>query len=125
MKEELIKFQTAKLAKEKGFNWMVAHHYTNELVMPKKEVLGASTNGESDKFSAPRQSLLQKWLREEYSIHIYIESLKNFNGWYYIPGRKYLKGGKFKNFLDHAYSYYSYEEALEKGLIEALNSLTL
>ena len=121
MEEELIKFETAKLAKEKGFKEMVAHHYTDELVMPKKEVLGASTNGEKDKFSAPRQSLLQKWLREEHNVNN-LNVLPHYSN-DVIQGYKPWRGLLFTESIykfNKEESFKTYEEALENGLIEAL-----
>ncbi len=116
MKEQLITFETAKLAKEKGFKEMVANHYTTELVMPKKTILGASTNGEEDKVSAPTQSLLQKWLREEHNIHI--ESALTFGLRYSFKVYKGIDVGMNTD-VD------TYEEALEKGLYEALKLIEL
>jgi hypothetical protein len=63
MEEQLISFETAKLAKEKGFDFI--YIIDNEL-----------TN-----HSLITQSLLQKWLREKYDIHI--EILNHNNNLYY------------------------------------------
>jgi Mg2+/Co2+ transporter CorB len=55
MTDQLISFETAKLAKEKGFN--IKHYWYNDI--------------------RPTQSLLQKWLREKHGIHIVIQKYGN------------------------------------------------
>lgn len=120
MREELISFDTAKLAKKKGF------------------VLGTGWHGHGDKFyyegqltdnfrgdnpCAPTQSLLQRWLREVYNIHIGGEvRWNNFENEeiiyeFWIKDMREVKVSK-RIFTEP--SYLSYEEALEKGLYEAL-----
>lgn len=133
MKEQLISFKTAKLAKEKGFK--------NEsclkcLVFDKKqnkelELYYNETSPLHENFVMlgllPTQSLLQKWLREKHNIQVYAYS-------YSVKGNK--NGGK--SFSDYIYVVNSlndskviqsdvreelhqvYEEALEEGLCEAL-----
>ncbi len=111
MKEQLIEFKTAKLAKEKGFN-IEGHQYYYD---SPKSILWHSIkmemHNESDNISVEAQSLLQKWLREEHRLIVEIDFLGT-QAWdvgianYKIPYlRDYFK---------------TYEEALEKGLIEAL-----
>ena len=57
-------FETAVLAKKKGFNWSCSYEpfLANWNDTP-------STNS-YDRVSLPTQSLLQKWLREKHQIHI-------------------------------------------------------
>ncbi len=90
MIEELISFETAKLAKEKGFN---------------------------EQCSAPTQSLLQKWLREVHNIHVNVSYGLTFT--FKINGD--LKGNDYVDYSNiEEYWSRTYEEALEKGLIEGL-----
>jgi hypothetical protein len=75
MKEQLITFETAKLAKEKGFDEICKGFYYAGHYETWKE--GEETNNSSEIFdsnscTAPTQGLLQKWLREIYDIHINI-----------------------------------------------------
>ena len=66
MKEQLISFSTAKLAKEKGFdNYDVANYY-REGINYALNNSGTSTIKEVGNYPAPTQSLLQKWLREKH-----------------------------------------------------------
>ena len=60
--------------------------------------------------SAPERTLLQKWLREKYKIHVN-PYMPNISGYY-------------AHSLEHKAKYDSYEEALEAGLYEALILLT-
>lgn len=70
MEEELITYPTAVLAKEKGFNQLKQGvYYTKD-----KEhcLVGWGFKDDFAIYSAPTQSLLQKWLREVHNIHITI-----------------------------------------------------
>jgi len=114
MKEEIISFQTGKLAKEKGFSIVstgfydenkeldLYESYIGDDIVYKRQLLDGIVVCE-----APTQSLLQKWLREKHRIFIII--YKKIGGWSY-----YLDEAPKINLYD------TYEEALEKGLQEAL-----
>lgn len=126
MKEVIISFETAKLAKEKKFDiptlycyeWVKNHEVT---VCKNEQNIGSLDNwndhtGEENGYnlifySAPTQSLLQKWLREKYNIHIEIT-------WVYTLDNLYMYHVSTTN--NPIYSSgslcSSYEEALEKGL---------
>ena len=128
MNEQLISFETAKLAKEKGFNIEVKTYFDIKKFGDKPcEFYGRLNandyNSWDDKLkkninagyiSAPTQSLLQKWLREVHNIHIAVlpKILPSNEIKYYC-----FKGKIKKDFKD---LYNTYEEALEKGLQEAL-----
>lgn len=110
MEDQLIAFETAKLAKEKGFNEFYQSYYYDK---DGNEWIGFSSNTRDyeDKYTRSSQSLLQKWLRETYKIHIEI----------YFNYKKYcitvLGNSEVK---DMGFEYSTYEEALETGLQEAL-----
>lgn len=133
MEETLITFETAKLAKEKGFDLKTHNYYSKdkyEKVFRLKQgycddywgdnyCFNWNTQGEpykpfsKDCYSAPTQSLLQKWLREVHNIHIVVD--------YFFPDKTYL----FTIYtecerIEGSEDYKTYEEALEKGLYEAL-----
>ena len=109
MEEQLISFETAKLAKEKGFNWKVSLHYESNgnRFFDKVE---CNFNNVELICSAPTQSLLQKWLREVHKLIITIDHVTS-KGWCY---RIQI------NNSDWSIYFKTYEEALEKGLQEAL-----
>lgn len=129
MKDELIIFETAKRAKEKGFNIFTGKAWIKKegqelFFVP---VYTGVTNGID--YHAPTQSLLQKWLREVHNIHINITRIYNFNkkpaifqGYnIYISGKSSedITYGEINNKLIRKY-YNDYEKALEAGLQEAL-----
>jgi len=121
MKEQLISFETALLAEKKGFDKRVENCYgkATEILYSKM----THTNCKNDEFnvhvSAPTQSLLQKWLREEHDIQIIIGSDYK----YYDFGISLEKG--FNGINHKNYKYTTYELALETCLFKALNMITL
>ena len=91
MKEQLISFETANLANS-------------------KDIKNLMKDGK-----LCTQSLLQKYLREEFDIHIIIAS-SNIKGYNYgVTKEKGFLGISTKEF-----PYNTYEEALEAGLQEGL-----
>lgn len=120
MKEQLISFKTAKLAKEKGFEEFCAYYYNIKTKTLKIHMYDDNPNVISLQtsknaaliISAPTQSLLQKWLRVKHNIHS--DSFFNGNNFTYaINCHKDWKSG-FK----------TYEQALGKGLQAALKLIT-
>ena len=110
MKERLISFETAKLAKEKGFN-----------IDNVKLIYSFKIENEEYKSSqyGITQSLLQKWLREEHDIWVIISLLTD------APYPSYcmielMYSTPFKHIKTGYPKFYNYEESLEKGLFEAL-----
>lgn len=75
MKEQLISFDTAKLAKEKGFDFKTEDFFQyNEKTFGVREESGLPryyADGCSQ-CSRPTQSLLETWLFEKHNIHIEI-----------------------------------------------------
>lgn len=125
MREELVTFPTAQLAKEKGFdlstkNWFDTNVYNYEKQKPlewesstykKFNAMG------SNKVSRPSQSLLQRWLREVHNI--YVEP-------FVITDRKEItftcsvsKGTRLIDAVQIG-EFNTYEEALEVALQKAL-----
>ena len=98
LKEQLISFETAKLAKEKGCNLenCTCGGYP-ECICSDKRI---------------SQSLLAKWLREKHNIHLIAYKNINIDGydWCYIT----------TDGITNINSYKTYEEAYEIGLQEAL-----
>ena len=111
MREQLINFQTAKLAKEKGFNEGSMSHYEEDGQI--QHCRTSFTNGFMEdgetRFEAPTQSLLQKWLREVHNIIILVDKC-NTGLLKFEHNIKSENKNEFK----------TYEEALEKGLQEGL-----
>ena len=128
MKEELISFETAVLAKEKGFNEYCRYRYdkpsNNLSSWPFHEADEESWHDNSSCVgeSAPTQSLLQKWLREEYGFHVDIVFNNGTRGYNYLEF--YEKCAPLASQTNHSQNTYdTYEQALEEGLKEALKLL--
>jgi len=152
MKEDLITFKTAKLAKEKGFEIPSARFYCTDGVirfhpfsifhLDEDEVdeleedsilindgkfivsLWEDRNLTIGNILAPTQSLLQKWLREGHNINV---SVRHVIEDYYICEMTFLSSRYMFKDAHKIYLYSligthfkTYEEALEKGLQEAL-----
>lgn len=139
MGEQIISFETAKLAKEKGFDYdgnMYNNVYidTGELFNCLSIPLRSFDNPPTE-YEAPTQSILQNWLREIKNIEVivsrdmevaykeeilYIVKVINWNkkGYINTPIAQLYKVEH-----NHYPDFKSHPEALEKGLIEALKKI--
>ncbi len=124
MKDQLITFETAKLAKEKGFN--IIQRYGTESSLYDKDGkhvyysnYGFMYSGLSDGYiSAPTQSILQKWLREIHNIEFVIKPFHDgsLHKTTYTADPINILTGRTARIARQD----SYEEALEEGLKQAL-----
>ena len=124
MEETLISFDTAVLAKKKGFKESCKHCYREDGFLYSPRISGSeimhSNILDGDNCSAPTQGLLQKWLREVHNMYVtampsYGDNGKNKKCFFEI-----FKERRLKQYGD-IYSYFpTYEETLEVGLQEAL-----
>ena len=140
MKEKIVSLKTAKLLKEIGFNpdtphgWYKKYTSKDKYKWIYKDYVGVShfyfsedlcyddcenfsipethLNEKEDYISAPTQCLAQKWLREEYNINITIVNVKIT-----VTVYRYIIGESSE---EEVGEFDSYEEALEKGLQEAI-----
>jgi len=132
MTEQLISYETAKLAKEKDFDWMVRADYENGNLNPSSRLEDWNNfHKELNIISAPTQALLQKWLRDEHGWHIILipvvtmgYTFKIMKVWkkdFTVEGGLELETPPYKEV--HAWDYRDYEEALENALVEVLKLL--
>ena len=128
MQEELVTLETAKLAKEKGFNIFTDVCFANTPNSDNKhykkiKLHHSHSVGSVDSFGniltlvayAPTQSIRAKWLREEHNIDVLVTStngskLKRYVSKIYV-NKLYVK------LVGHSDNY---ENTFEKGLQEAL-----
>lgn len=132
MEDQIINFETAKLASEvgltrngiilknntfvsKGITCSTCYNENGKLITPKYIL--------EKHLVAPTQSLLQKWLREKHFIDVIIFHKGRLKGttWtseVHIDDKLWYTNHDFEN-------NYTYEEALEIGLLEALKYLKL
>jgi len=126
MKEQLITFETAKLAKEKGFDYFqVMFYHENAGGKSLNETSGAThINFREHKksYHAPTQSLLQKWVNKNYKFQLHcIPNETDDEGWHYVLYDYITARPQNYHHKNTVSDYYnSYEEALEAGLQEAL-----
>lgn len=142
MKEQFVSFQVAKLAKEKDFNVETLHFYCKNrtcdyIKTPYKYSFEVNANqerlinGEIDNFgygitwSAPTQSLLQRWLREVHNLFVQAEIEMIVNSITLFTVKVYSDDISINNEFGICKmltitGFKTYEQALEVGLFEAL-----
>jgi hypothetical protein len=131
MKDQLISFKTAKLAKDAGFQGI--YPTTDYIPMYIREGELSEQQGEDDErgdfYLAVSQSLLQSWMREKLNRIVLVvpfisdwddpdiemDEIENKTEWSYFIW-DWVTG----KFLSDDVSFSSYEEALEMGLQEGL-----
>ena len=143
--EEICTYEVSKLAKEKGFNckvynyYQATKHYCETLrgivlhsvywKLETDDCHNRYNKSSEDVMSAPTQSLLQRWLREERGIQIYIDSDLDFDDETFVYEWQIANKENFDNggFEIHRYnseeSHSTYELALEDALKYALENL--
>ena len=137
MKDEYVTFDTAKLLKEKGFDWFTFGYYTmDDYDSPPyfgiENLCADNWNGEDDEvndfwFSAPTQQMACRWLREEHNILVCVLPCEvgagvmdytyciyriHSDNYYFEP----LAQGRIEEAMD-------YENTLEAGLEYVLKNL--
>ena len=129
MKENTVTFQVAKLAKEKGFPqepnrrkvpyYNYKGEFNGDVTDFLRKYLREEDTSDVESVSAPTQSLLAKWLREEHNLHITINVGLPHNRFimYYS---NVIKFGKHHKSKFKSEFYKTYEEAYKIGLQEAL-----
>lgn len=158
MKEQLISFETAKLAKEKNYiidnyiNWFYEDTILKRVEYPRDEHIvdyldnfiykdGQTKKDDpfllkhnftdiveydKNKYIVTTQSLLQKWLREQHKLNIEIKVMYYEPDFFVsverIPVKSKISKSKplYSSSGDKNGLFKTYEEALEKGLQEAL-----
>jgi len=127
MKDELIAYETAVLARERGFEVKVRTAYfgmkSKKLEFNKRL---DNYNNQTSLWSAPTQSLLQRWLREKHNMEITVSPaiVGKYSFAIYQLGTiiniVFLYGRNVKKDERGNVYFNSYEEALEEGLLQAL-----
>jgi hypothetical protein len=131
MKERLVSFDVALIASEKEFNHVKANCYGDNMAYDtgfEKGKLIQSGNA-LNYILAPTQSLLQKWLRDEFDIFVSVKRIPTGSDeWDFSYAIEYLPRDKRdvkRRCLEFMNSYTSqrwnnWEDALEEGLKEGL-----
>lgn len=125
--KEICTYEVCKLAKEKGFDIPTIGYYLIDTEDLCKTFVYNNWNDNTICYSAPTQSLLQRWLREEKNIQIVIRpKLDKLGAW--IWGHYRWTIFIFNEYRPTYYSIYNgdnstYELALEDALKYALEKL--
>lgn len=137
MEEILIEFETAKLAREKGFNIRVPYGYTFKSDFCAEKILLQCFNfhnfGDCESFdwnnkifehypngvcSAPTQALLQTWLRVKHKIEVNV--LSDQIGYMLVVVKR---NDRLEVLEIERNIFERYEEALEEGLLIGLKDI--
>lgn len=128
MKLQVVTFEVAKLAKEKGFTEECHHAYEDEHgeLQSSTDMTGeprftiedieAARSNDYDCCLAPYQQELQRWLREEHKIDMLLLLYDSYYYYSIYKSKKYIYTGSKA-------SYIIYEEAFEAGLLNGLKKL--
>lgn len=128
MKDKLISFETATLAKKRGFDWKCNNYHDKRDGYYLDNVVDKNYNETIGCISIPTQTLLQKWLREEHKIVVSpdIFNTEEFK-LYWAVGIIFIENLEEENFTEESRPNFqlpdmfnTYEKALEKGILEAL-----
>jgi len=127
MKDEYVKYGTAKLLKEKGFDWECYGTYNiiEEVLMNEHSVTVISHTNKNSTLgdawiSAPTQQMACRWLREEKMI--FISPFPTFKDCLPYSWRVDIKNC-FGEELGGKYEYITYEDAVEAALKYVLKNL--
>ena len=131
MEEQLVTFNTAKLAKNKGFTEITRDAYVSIGMLERDINLGNKYKKDYKFWTAPTQSFLQKWLRDIHKIEV--QAVFNTGLYRKLRGASDLSVKKYRNNIimsidkDDMFEEFSdndnfdtYEDALEEGLKKAL-----
>ena len=131
IKEDYVGFETAKLLKEKGFDWDCKQVY--DLVRPQSCADGKmydnfpdeNPNAYGELVSAPTLQMAMKWLREvhNYDVSICLDSyVEPYDNQYYIVIRR--RKDKYENISPCEKVFFdTYEEACEAAIKYCLENL--
>ena len=126
MEEDYVSFETAKLLKEKGFNWNTDKQYNLDKIVGDYDITDRSRYPERY-LDAPTIQMVMKWLREvhHYYIQVMLDSWAcgGHTGYYVVIQRT---DNDFEMMLQDAVDevfYQTYEEACEAGIRYCLENL--
>ena len=120
--EDYVSFETAKLLKEKGFDWeCVCYYFFKDEEQFEESLTHWNWNGGyTFRYSAPTLQMAMKWLRNKHDIFIEIsvdEMLKD-DGYQWA-----LYNNSTKEIMPYADWEKSYEEACEAAIKYCLENL--
>jgi len=132
--DKLVSLETAINAEAAGFDIHQVECFTITEGVPKEKALifdewyGLISDGQKFLCFRPTITYLQKWLRDKHNIHVYIGYRMNIKKWDWdaydmnMGAKEYVKTRTMQKFKDKEL-YDTYDEALEKGVDEAIQLL--
>jgi len=121
LEETIVLYETAKLAKHKGFDVATDRRFFFNSELLTKDPSPFPTKTSKPTMYAPTQELLQKWLRETRNIEVYVLPTIDHKGDRGYTNRVLDDFIVTANIDFKQYQYY--EEAMEMGLRQGLNLL--
>ena len=112
----IVKAETAKLLADKGFDIEGENYYLNNELFTDTYFPSLQATKPNGAIFAPRQWLVQKWLRDK-GFHIEIDCYRHEKPYYDYEIAEVNTGRRFRNMVE----YKTYEKTLENGIVEALN----
>lgn len=132
IQEAYVSFETAKLLKEKGFDWPTVYHYINSDELQHEIEFTSFKNSDMlNAYAAPTHQMACAWLREK-GIFIGIRPRLSFTDYYYITAYIYRMEDLDSLYHKEKVTRYSciaqcddssYEEAVEAALKYVLENL--
>jgi len=130
--ESYVSEETAKLLKDAGFDWNT--NYCYELWDEKTFLMsffpdGRNHNSKKYGLSAPTLAVAQRWLRETFKLHVFVEPFIGFFQYIcdYIPSKEEAEIANAKNEFIKVFYHMgranTYEDALEEGIQKCLTML--
>lgn len=123
--EEICTYEVSKLAKEKGFDVPTFGYYRIDTEDWYRTDVYEDWNDSTIRYSAPTQSLLQRWLREERKIIVEVSAFPNEKkefvfDWVVLWNPLYIADS---DAYSNGENYPTYELALEDALAYSLKNL--
>lgn len=119
--KEICTYEVCKLAKEKGFDIPTIGYYLIDTEDLCKTFVYNNWNDNTICYSAPTQSLLQRWLREEKGYYVYPFFCNEELKWTYVVREK--TGDMWIPLIGETYYYDCFDEAMEDALKYVLEKL--
>lgn len=127
IQEDYVSLETAKLLKDKGFNWKVHRSYlVNDNCFAPANVDDLPRR--KDAIRIPTLQMAMKWLREVHSLYVDI-SFNRFNKTYHFNIVQYYQyDNKNKPYIEQTFyvldnMFDSYEKAIESAIKYCLENL--
>ena len=125
-KETYVSFRTARLLKEKGFDWKIPTYYCDDYDYAEHSVIEYKVdnyNSHKVHISAPTQQMACDWVEKTYGFFIEISRSIDLNGGYHYFYMILDKGCKYASSATKDNNYSSKSDAVDAALLYVLEHL--